>query len=127
MQQKGFTLIEIIVTISVVLVAFGLCALEFTALQISRKQRYEDIAYQIATREMEDLRGTPFASLPANGTTSFADSSLSQIPSGADSLVIADYPGYTGVKQITVTVSWLDGTTKSVVLQTLAQANGLNQ
>jgi len=126
MQEKesGFSIIEVIVALCLVLVVFALCIIEFGALQTSQKQRYEDVAYQVANKQMEALRATAFASLPASGTIS--DTSLSQIPSGAGSFTAASYSGYSGMKEIVVTVTWNDGSSKSVVLRTLAQSGGIN-
>ena len=124
--QKGFSLVEIIIGLFFVFVIFGLVMLEVGTLNISRIQRYEDVAYHVANKQMEDLRATPFASLAASGTIS--DSELNQIPSGAGNYTVADYPGYTGMKKITVTVTWNDGSgAKSVVIQTLATAGLINQ
>src|SRR5262245_26124588 len=91
--QKGFTLVEVIVSTIVILVVFELCFLEVTALQISKKQRYEDVAYQVANKKMEQLRATSFSSLPSSGT--ITDALLSQIPSGIGNFtVVSGYSGY---------------------------------
>lgn len=105
-----------------VILAFYASALNAVAL--SRKARNEDLAYHIGSKQMETLRATSFASLPGSG--SIADSMLSQIPSGSGSFTVADYPSYTGVKELVVTVNWNDGQARSVVLRTLAGSGGIN-
>ena len=124
-SEQGFSLIEIIVSLFLILVLFSLCLFEVSTLNISRKQRYENIAYHVANKQMEDLRATPFLSLPSSGTIS--DPQLSQIPSGAGSYTVADYAGYSGMKKIIVTVTWNDGNSNSVAMQTLATAGLINQ
>ncbi len=124
-SQKGFSIIEVIVGISLIFVLFALAMLQVGTLDISRKQRYENIAYHIANKQMEDLRATAYASLPASGTIS--DPSLSQIPSGAGSYTVADYPGYAGMKKMVVTVTWNDGAAKSTILQTLVTNQMINE
>ena len=122
--QSGMSLIEIIVSIFIILVIFNLCLMEINALTISKKQRHENIAYHIANKKMEDLRATPFASLPSSGTIS--DLQLTQIPSGSGNFTVNNYTGYTGVKELVVTVNWSDGNSKSVVIKTLAGNGGIN-
>ncbi|HTL39257.1 MAG TPA: prepilin-type N-terminal cleavage/methylation domain-containing protein, partial [Methylomirabilota bacterium] len=117
-SDSGMSLIEVVITMFLlsVLLVFYVAALNTVA--ISRKQRYEDIAYHVANTQMEILRNTPFASLPPSNT--FSDSQLSLIPSGAANYTISDYSGFTGMKEIVVTVAWNDGTSKQVDLKTLA-------
>ncbi len=124
-SQKGFSLVEIIVGLSLVLVLFAMAMIQVSMLGISKKQRYEDIAYHVANKQMEDLRATPFASLAASGTIS--DSQLSQIPSGAGNYTVTDYSGYSGMKKIVVTVTWNDGVAESTALQTLVTSGLINQ
>ena len=117
-------MVEIIVGISLILVLFALAMLQAGTLDISRKQRYENIAYHAANKQMEDLRETPFASLPASGTVS--DPMLSQIPSGAGSFTVNDYPDFSGMKKMVVTITWNDGAARSTVLQTLVTDGVIN-
>lgn len=119
------TLIEIIIVMGLVSILFTLVFLEAQMLTISRGQRYEDIAYHVANKKMEELRSADFSSLPSSGTIS--DPQLSSIPSGAGSFTITNYQSYTGMKQLTVTVTWSNNGSKSVTLNTLAGDGGLNQ
>ena len=123
-SESGMSLIEVVISmfVLVTLLAFYTSALSTVA--GSRKQRYEDLAYHVASKEMESLRATPYASLPPSGTIS--DSMLSQIPSGAGNFTVANYTGFNGMKEIIVTVTWTDGIAKSVILKTLAGTGGIN-
>ena len=123
-KQSGISLVEVIVSMFMlaVLLVFYVSALNIVAL--TRKLRYENLAYHVANKQMETLRNTAYDSLPASG--SITDALLSQIPSGAGSFTTAAYPGYGGVKQIIVTVTWSDGISKEVELRTLSGTGGIN-
>jgi Tfp pilus assembly protein PilV len=124
--QSGFSLVEVIISLFFVFTIFMLLILEINALSITKKQRFEYIASQVANNQMESLRATSFSNLPASGTIS--DPLLSQIPSGAGSFSVLDYPNYNGMKEISVTITWSDGTSsKSFTITTLASAQGINQ
>jgi len=123
-HQSGVSLIEVIISMFMlsVLLVFYISALNTVAL--TRKLRYENLAYHAANKQMEVLRDTAYASLPASGTIS--DPMLAQIPSGAGSFTVSNYPGYGGMKELVVTVTWNVGVAKSVVLRTLAGSGGIN-
>ena len=123
-RQAGMSLIEVIVGVFIVLVLFDLCIIEFSTLAISYRQRYENIAYHVANKQMENLRSTSLSSLPASGTIS--DDLLNQLPSGSGNYTVTDYAGYTGLKEFIVTVNWQDGGPKSIVIKTLAGSGGIN-
>lgn len=123
-SKRGVSLVEVLIITFLVLILFDLCFMAVGALAISKKQRYEDIAYHVANKQMETLRATSFSSLPSSG--SISDALLVQIPSGAGNFTVADYDGYAGLKELTVTVTWNDGASKSVVIKTLAGEGGIN-
>ena len=123
-NSNGFTLIEVIVSIFILAILLTFYASVLNTIVLTRKQRYENLAYHIANKKMEDLRSTVFASLPPSGTIS--DTQLSLIPSGSGSFTVSNYSGFTGMKEIIVTVTWNDGIAKSVVLKTLAGNGGIN-
>jgi len=122
--QSGMSLIEVIVAMVMLASLVALYAAAINTLTVSRRQRYEDLAYHVANTQMETLRATSFASLPSSGTIS--NSLLSSIPSGSGSFTVVDYPGYSGMKEMTVTVSWTDNKSRSVTLKTLAGSGGIN-
>ena len=123
-SNSGMSLIEVVISMFLisVLLVFYVAALNTVAL--SRKQRYADIAYHVANKEMEILRSTSYASLPASST--FSDSQLAAIPSGAANYTISNYSGFAGMKEMVVTVVWNDGSARQVVLKTLAGSGGIN-
>ncbi|MBI4363660.1 MAG: prepilin-type N-terminal cleavage/methylation domain-containing protein [Candidatus Doudnabacteria bacterium] len=123
-SQKGMSLIEVIVSMFMLAVLLTLYAGALNTVAQTKKLKYENLAYHAASKKMEELRATTFASLPPSGTIS--DPMLSQIPSGSGSFTVFDYGPYSGIKEIIVTVSWNDGKAKSVVLKTLAGSGGIN-
>ncbi|OGE74333.1 MAG: hypothetical protein A3I07_02685 [Candidatus Doudnabacteria bacterium RIFCSPLOWO2_02_FULL_42_9] len=123
-RQKGTSLVEVILVMFVlfVLVIFYASALNTVAL--TRKLRYENLAYHVANKQMETLRNTTFDTLPAGGVV--VDPMLAQIPSGSGDFTVVDYPGFAGIKEITITVNWNDGVNKQIILRTLAGLEGIN-
>jgi len=118
------SIVEVIVSILLIVILFSLLVMEYRVLLISKSQKYQNIAYHVANKEMEDLRSTVLSGLQASGTIS--DPLLSQLPSGDGNYTVDDSADYSGLKELTVTVTWNDGVSKSVVLKTLASSAGLN-
>ncbi|MBM3206293.1 MAG: prepilin-type N-terminal cleavage/methylation domain-containing protein [Candidatus Staskawiczbacteria bacterium] len=123
-KQSGFSLVEVLVGMFLILILFSLLIMEFGLLSISKNQKYENIAYHVANKQMEELRSTDFSSLPSSGVIS--DLLIDEIPSGSGSFTVNDYAEYEGLKEMVVTVNWNDGVAKSVVLRTLASGTGIN-
>ena len=122
--QEGSSLIEVIVSLfmeAVLLIVYA-SALQVTT--ITKKLRYETLAYHVANKQMETLRAIDFDSLPASGA--IADSMLSLIPSGAGSFTVIDSGSFSGLKELAVTVTWNDGVAKQVDVYTLAGSGGIN-
>ena len=122
--QSGMSLIEVVISMFMIGVLLVFYAAALNTVALSRKTRNEDLVYHVANKQMEDLRNTPFSSLAASG--SISDSQLSQIPSGSGNYTVSDYPGFTGMKEMVVTVNWNDGIARQVVLKSLAGNGGLN-
>lgn len=123
-MKKGFSLIEIIITIGIL----GLMILVFQAVLVNgvltRNAQNKDVALKIATHKIEEIRALGYLSVPASG--SFTDSLLNTIPAGNATLTVSDYN--TKVKQVVVTVSWAEPNSnpRSLSLTTLiADAGGL--
>ncbi len=123
-RQKGVSLIEVVVCLFLIGVLLAFYAAALNTVTLTRKLRYENYAYHIANKQMEALRNTSYGSLPVGGA--IVDSMLTQIPSGAGNYTVSDYPGFSNVKEIVVTVTWIDGINKQVVLKTLAGQQGIN-
>lgn len=125
-NQKGLSIIEVIVSMGMLLALFVLYATAINTTIATKSLRYENYAYHAANKKMEDLRGTALASLPSSGTIS--DSLLTKIPSGSGNFTVTNHGTYTGLKEIVVTVTWVDkGLNKQIQLRTLAGSGGINQ
>lgn len=124
LRQSGMSLIEVIVTMFMISVLLVLYISALNIVATTKKLRFEDMAYHVASKQMEELRGMTLSSLPGSGT--IIDAMLSQIPSGAGSYTVSNYPGFAGVKEMVVTVTWNDGQAKNYVLRTLAGTGGIN-
>lgn len=126
LNQSGFSIIEVLITLFMVGVTLLLFQATANAIILNRYARYREVALRIADKEIQTLRTTPFASLPASG--SFADSLMSTIPSGQGSLTITDLNS--SLKNVTVTVTWKNprgNTSQRLQLQTYISKGGLGQ
>ena len=125
--MKGFSLIEVIIALALVLVTLLIFGVAVSSLPLARGARDQNIAYHIAGKKLEDLRHTAFAQLPPSG--SFSDPALANLPSGADAnLTVANYQSSSSIKQATVVVSWTEnGTAESVTMDTLIASGGISQ
>jgi prepilin-type N-terminal cleavage/methylation domain-containing protein len=120
--QKGFTLIEVLVTIGLISVVFIMHYTLINSNTNALSARYKDLALRICISKMESLRALGYSGLPVSG--SFSDSLLSSLPAGTGALAVSDYNSQ--IKHIGVTVSWTDPTfgPRSVALDTLISQNG---
>ncbi len=129
-SQKGVSLIEILL----VVVIIGFIALLTTSLPSSigliGVSDKTSLANDIAAKQIEYLRHQTFINL-ANGSNSFTDLRLSNLPSGGGTYLIEDCPvsvcaSDEEIKKATVTVTWSDkGVTRSVKITTFISEGGL--
>lgn len=125
-NQKGFTLIEVVITIFIIGVTLVIYYVTSQTVLVNKGNRYKEIAVRIADQKMENLRTTSYSSLPATG--SFTDPLLSSIPNGTGAITVTALNAKT--KDVVVTVSWLNpttGTTQQVTLETYITEGGLGQ
>lgn len=126
MNRRGYSLIELIIGLGLTLVALILFAVVLSTIPLTRNARNQNLAYHIAAKRVEELRRTPFDSLPTSGP--FVDSGLLDLASSSASLTVSDYEGDSQIKQVTATVSWYEHKgQKSVVVETLIYELGLSQ
>ena len=122
----GFTLVELIVGLALTLAALMLFSSVVSTIPLTKTARNQNIAYHIASKKIEELRNTAFASLPASGN--FSDSGLSDLASSTASLLVSDYQGSEDIKEIKVTITWLqEAENKSAAVETLIYNGGINQ
>lgn len=122
-RARGFTLIEVIVSIFIVgLMLLGLVATAQN-LPLARFAKNQDLALKIAHTELETLRAGGYDALPTSG--SFASSQLSSLPEGAGSVTVSSFG--TDIDEVDVVVSWQQEnftSSSTVSLSTLVTKTG---
>ena len=120
-RHRGFTLIEVIVSIFILGIVIVLSGAVIGTIQTTRDEVNENIAMRIASTNLDALRATGYANVVASST--LYDTQLTKLPSATASSTISDYNAKT--KQVTVGVSWLASRgTKYVTLTTLITSVG---
>ncbi len=125
-QQRGFGILEVVVTLFIIGVTLLLFAIVSNAVVLNKYNRYKEVALRVAEHELQALRTTPYASLPSSG--SLVNSQLGTLPQGSASLDISEIG--TGLSQATVTVSWRNPTasgTQQISLSTYLWQGGLGK
>jgi prepilin-type N-terminal cleavage/methylation domain-containing protein len=116
--SRGFSLIEVVISLFVIGVTIALTTTMLTLMPLSRHAKDQSLALSIAANEVEGLRALGYASLPASG--SFSDAQLALLPQGSGALSVTDFNART--KQVEVTVSWQENASaasSSIALTTL--------
>lgn len=123
--QSGFSIIEAIIAIMLVILIFVLYQAAVNTIFLSRHSRNDETALRVASVRIEQIRAGGYSSVPATG--SFSSSMLDDLPSGTGNITTTDFNE--DAKQVVVTVSWYDQkteTTKSVSLTAvIADIGGL--
>jgi len=121
-NEKGFTLIEVLLSISILAIGLlGMAALQVTATKGNALAKKNTLAISLAEDKIEEYKNTPYDSIiPTEGITEenlHAGAIFKRITKVEDNTPI------TGVKSITVTVTW-QNSTKSVSFTSLISQNG---
>lgn len=128
-MKKGFTLVEILISIVLIFAIITVLFASTGTLTASRGSNLQSTATKIASRQIENLRNTPYASLPVcpspNGCD-ITDDNLSKLPSGSAKQFLDDYDGSGDIKLATVQVGWVtSGAAKQLKIDTLIYRYGL--
>lgn len=118
-MHKGFTLIEVLITIFIIGSLIALVGAMFSFISLTRDTKYEDIALRIATNQLESIRAAGYDNAVAS--SSLSDTLLTSLPSGSASSTIATFNAKT--KQVTVGVAW----SKNNQIRTLSISTLLTQ
>jgi Tfp pilus assembly protein PilE len=130
-SEKGISLVEVILAVSVVALASLLIASIPSFINSVQKSQHRSLAKNIAQKELDYLRNQGFATL-ANGTSNFADPDLGQLHSGTATYTISDCPGTVCTngevaKQVDISIHWSEGTeTVTVLITTLVSQGGFS-
>lgn len=120
---KGISTVEVILSLFIISAALVVYSSSLNLVRLTKSTKYQDIAYHAAIKKIEDLRNTPFSSLPASG--SFSDPNFLLLPSGSGQITVTNQAS--DLTQVQVLVTWSEqGNLKTVNLTTLIYASGLN-
>src|SRR3989344_7352490 len=115
--KQGFTLIEILLTLLIILAMVSILFSASGTFVSSRNVNLQGIATKIASREIENLRNMQYSSLPP--TDSISDPDLSKLPAATATRTVADYDGSSKIKQVTININWIEnGASKQIKLET---------
>lgn len=121
--KKGFSFIEVIVTLFIVGVVLVLYQAAAGTMRLMKTAKSQEIALRVANNEIEKLRAGGYASLPTSG--GFSDPQLSALSNGSGSLTVTAFNSDT--KQVLVSIQWQnpgDSSARSVSLTTLVTKTG---
>lgn len=129
-RSPAFSLVEVILSMFIILALVSILFAASGTYRHSRNSQLQTIATKIASRKIELLRKTDYATLPGSG--SFSDSDLVKLPSSTANLTVANYPPNCSpscsadIKQMTVTVNWTEnGKARTISQNTIISKNGL--
>ena len=131
-DEKGVSLIELLLVIVVVGAIVFLVANIPNAIGLITKSRYVSLAREIALKQVEDKRAIAYANLVPD-ITQISDPRISLLPQGAGIVTVADCDplictNSESVKKITVEITWKDNNKEQKIkLDTLIGEGGLNQ
>lgn len=128
LDQKGFTLVELIATIAVLgVVTLGIAGLFYNIQFVQKESNYLDIATRAAQTEVEVLRNNTYNSLVAGQSIDFSSSLPDKLPNDSIGTVAVTEPS-PGLKRVDVTVSYTDANKQhNVKLSSLIGVIGLSQ
>lgn len=123
-QLSGFTLVEILLSVFLILAIVSILFTAASTYVTSRGTNLAGVAAKIASRQIETLRKTAYDSLPASG--SFTDPDLAKLPQGQADQTLSDYQSSTDIKQVLVEIFWTENAAqKQVKMETLIYRYGL--
>lgn len=129
-MSKGFSLVEILLVVSALFFLGLLVASLPSAISSINKSRHTSLAKEAASRQLNSLRQQGFSNL-ANGSSGFADSSLSSLNNVTATYEVEDCPveictNNEETKKVIVKIAWKElGDDKRVELQTLVSEGGI--
>ena len=127
-MKKGFTLIEITLTILIiVIVSIGIVSIFSHGFTVSTETREISIATQAAQEEIECIRDMAFGSITSS---SFTTSGFTHLTNPVGTVTVDTYiAGENDIKKVTVTVNWTSAGGRSLTksLVTLITREGIDK
>jgi len=126
--QKGFTLVELVVTIAITgMLVVGVTSLFITIETTQRKTRLLEIATRAGEKKIEELRNNHYNSLTADTTITFTNELPDALPEPRQATVAVSEPTE-DVKRVDVNITYKDGRiNKEVELSSLIGVIGIGQ
>ncbi len=121
-HKAGFTFIEVLVSVFIILVTVGVFIAAVRSISVTRESADDDIALTVASQKIDDLRAAAYAGLPPSG--SFTDSRLSKLLNASSSIAVSAFNAKT--KEVVVTITWRETqtATSTLTLTTLITQTG---
>lgn len=118
--QSGFTLIEVVVTIFIVVLMLVFYASSFTSNQLEKIQEHKDIVLRVINQKMASIRAGGYSNAASSAGT-FTDTQLSTLTRYSASTTVSDYNA--NIKEVTVGVSWIDASSTLYLGETTLLVN----
>jgi prepilin-type N-terminal cleavage/methylation domain-containing protein len=125
--QAGFTLVELVVTITLITIVAGSITQLFVSVQrVQLQTAYQDTAGHAAQTEIETLRNSSYNSLTPGQNIDFTSSLPSNLPDKSGTVVVSQPAD--GLRRVDVTVSYRYlNATRSVQLSSLIGVIGITK
>jgi prepilin-type N-terminal cleavage/methylation domain-containing protein len=126
-QQAGFTLVELVVTITLITIVAGSITQLFVSVQrVQLQTSYQDTASHAAQTEIETLRNSSYNNLTPGQNIDFSSSLPSSLPNKVGTVAVSQPAD--GLRRVDVTVSYrYITTTRSVQLSSLIGVIGITK
>lgn len=129
-NEKGFTLLEVLITIAVMAIVFIALAGAFNTIhQINARANTLTVATQLAQQQHEKVRNTAYNSI-AIGTSDFSSvlTPYKNLGSPKSATMVVTQVNANGLKKIDITILYTDQKNpKTVKVTTLVALNGINK
>lgn len=128
-NRRGFTLVEVLISVFVLAVAVAGTLLAFTKTnQMMTQLRELTVAEQCVKEEIESIRDMSYTAILGMGST-FTAAGFSSLNNAAGTLTIDDPFGDPDIRRVTVTVAWDSNQGRQLSIQqaTLVTREGINK
>ncbi len=131
-NSRGFSLVEVMLFLMIVGFIILLVVNIPSSIGLIGKTRKINLAREIVNQKVEGLRLSGYENLPGNGSSSFSDARLSNLPTGSGEVLVEDCPesvctlGEVNIKQVKVKVNWIEeGAGETLSVTTLIGEGGI--